>query len=286
MASNKQMDSTSKRKVRRIYWHRIFIFCAIILILLVTVILTVTKKKQFSNSEATNSETEIKVEVEDEEGTETNPHNQIVFLLTEEEKLILGRCLKNETCSMPFDYLSIEEKTRYMELNKIPKPSEEQKNEIAYWEETFNTRYDLAQQLTASAILNRIGKEGFGRLAFIEPGYKSKDLLDVIEQDSQFAGILEKDFPIDSRTMNNIEKVICGDTIIKIPENLFFEISYFGKDKEGAEADLLGRMDPATRSVHVFQYIPCSYQGKSGLEDHIQVFGINSTGTGFGSPDP
>lgn len=294
--NTKTEASKPMRKKQKILWNRVAIA-------VIGIALVVVGAIKGINALTSNSDSDSGIRIEPSSITENDSDSSIseaaptdnssiiehpvIIDITEEDKLIVGRCLKNETCTLPSDYLSVAEKARYNELLNATNLSQNEQQELFNIEETFQYRYDLAQQLTAAAILNRIGKEGFGSKAYIEDGYKAKDLSDVLAQENQFPGILNNHFEIDSRTMQNVERVLHGDTLVEIPANLFYETSYLGNDEEGAEAGLIARMYPGTRSVHVFELIPCSYPNQDGVvEDHLQTFGINSTGNGIGSEIP
>ena len=294
---NSTTNTTAKKKKRyHIYWDRIILLLMIIATLIgwgykiasllkdgskTQKIVSASSQQENAHSDVETSETEIKPE------TETKPETQ-TFPLSIKDKITLARCIVHERCGQPVDYLSIKDKEKYYSLINNENRTPDEEIQLSNFESLFNYRYDLAEQLIAMSILNRINKEGFGVNGFSEPGYIAKNIDDVISQPKQFEGILENNnISIDARTIKNIENMLTGQTIIDIPQNLFYEISYKGIDLEGAKDDLLHRMDSKTQSVEVFCILPCSYFNEQGvLEDHLQVFGTNSTNTGFGSPDP
>ena len=162
-------------------------------------------------------------------------------------------------------------------------------------EEKAESRFNTCQQLTAAAMLNRIGKEGFGVEAESTYGAKAKDLLDVLSQEGQYKSedenlledishystlsCREQFDPCDARTINNLKQVIYGE--VDVPTNLFYQVSWYldpGDDPEIEAEKALRTMVSDSSALHVYEFVQDSYGGL----DYIMVFGTNDRGDGYG----
>ena len=241
-------------------------------------------------------QTQIESSSADQKDDSSAVIKNMIVNISQDDYATLILAVQHETGINKHTYQTVEERDNYDNLS----PSEKED-----FEKILQGRFDTAQQLTAAAMLHRIGKRGFSwEKEFPE------NLIEVLSQEGQFSEVDEygeitssliddishywelptadQYDPCDARTIENINKVLYGE--VDIPSDLVYEIrSVAFASEEDAANDLKSR-NSWSDYVYPYMMVPCSYWevDENGnplyLADYWCVYGINSTGTGYATP--
>lgn len=286
--------ATTVRK--KILWNRVFLALGGLTLVITLFIMGISAL--FSKEETkieTDSSSVAESSVPDSKSEDSNHVKPVIVTLTDDELSTLVLAVQHECGKDPELFLTIEERSELEALRaKNSNPStllgQDEANRLYNLEQFAAQRFDRAQQMTCAAMVQRIGKLGFGVDATVANMKKAENLKDVLEQDGQFPYILEdishyweldnadQFDPCDSRTLSNINKVLHDEA--GLPKDLFYEVRpYANMPQEEAEEQLHNFISDSPHVI-LYEIVPCSYSGSN----FYLVFGRNDNLTGFGYP--
>lgn len=247
---------------------------------------------------------------ESDSSSSAPPVKEMRVTLSEEEFSILVLAVQHECGIDETLYLTIAERNKYNQLlSKNTQLTSSEAMQLDFLQKEAEKRLNASQQRCAGTMVFRIGKLGFGEEGFVTPGYRAKNLKDVLSQPGQFSLVddygnvvfsllddisnwqnlptAEQFNPNDERTIRNIRMVLDGTA--DLPDTMVYEVrSNPDVSYEEAEAELKARYSDSSY-VHMVDAYPVSYattdyDGVTRMHNFWLCFGVNETGTGFAEP--